>query len=133
MLLRLDFKSEVPIYLQLRNQILLGIGRGDLQPGEHLPAVRQLAQDAGINPMTVSKAYALLKSEGFLDVDRRRGAVVNPPRSEPAAAEKLETRLELTVSEAGLRGVSEREFLDVCRQVYARMKGLNRSVRQGEE
>ena len=79
----MDFKSEVPIYLQLRNQILLGIGRGDLRPGEHLPAVRQLAQDAGINPMTVSKAYALLKREGFLDVDRRRGAVVNPPRNKP--------------------------------------------------
>lgn len=124
MLVRLDFKSEVPIYLQLRNQIVLGIGRGELRTGENLPTVRQLAQDAGVNAMTVSKAYTLLKNEGFISIDRRHGAAVNGAHRENGAAESLEPQLELTVSEAGLRGISESEFLVVCKRVYAKMDGL---------
>lgn len=131
MLIRLDFKSTVPIYLQLRNQIVLGIGRGDLQAGESLPTVRQLAQDAGINTMTADKAYALLKSEGFISVDRRHGATVNPARKEDGAAESLEPQLELLVSEAGLRGISENEFLAVCKRVYAHMGGLKNRPEPG--
>lgn len=124
MIVRLNFKSEIPIYLQLRNQIVLGIGHGELRAGENLPTVRQLAQDAGVNAMTVNKAYTLLKNEGFISIDRRHGATVNGARRENGAAESLEPRLELTVSEAGLRGVSENEFLAVCKRVYAKMDGL---------
>lgn len=124
MLIRLDFKSEVPIYLQIRNQIVLGIGKGDLRAGESLPTVRQFAQDAGVNAMTVNKAYTLLKNEGFISIDRRHGAAVNPARKEDGAAESLEPQLELMVSEAGLKGIRENEFLSICRQVYDRMDGL---------
>lgn len=124
MLVKLDFKSEVPLYLQLRNEIVLSIGRGSLQPGESLPSVRQFAQDAGINTMTVNKAYTLLKSEGFISIDRRHGATVNGVRRENDAAESLESHLELTVSEAGLRGISENEFLALCKHVYSKMDGL---------
>lgn len=124
MLIKLDFKSTVPIYLQLRNQIVLGIGRGDLRAGESLPSVRQLAQDAGINTMTANKAYALLKNEGFLSIDRRHGATVNAVRKEDGAAESLEAQLELVISEAGLKGVPRSQFLSICNRVYGRMKGL---------
>ena len=51
--------SEVPIYQQIRNQIVLGISDGRLKPGEQLPTVRALAGEIGINSMTVNKAYAL--------------------------------------------------------------------------
>ena len=57
MLIQLDMASDIPIYVQLRNQIVMGIGRGELKMGEKLPTVRQLAQDAGVNTMTVNKAY----------------------------------------------------------------------------
>lgn len=124
MLIRLDFKSSVPIYLQLRNQIVLGIGLGDLKAGESMPTVRQLAQDAGINTMTADKAYALLKSEGFISIDRRHGATVNPVRKEDGAAESLEPQLELLVSEAGLKGIRESEFLSICKRMYGRMNGF---------
>ena len=124
MLIRLDFKSEVPIYLQIRNQIVLGIGKGDLRAGESLPTVRQFAQDAGVNAMTVSKAYTLLKNEGFLSIDRRHGATVNPARNEDGAAKSLEPQLELMVSEAGHKGICENEFLSICRRVYDRMDGF---------
>ena len=57
MLITLDTTSSIPIYVQLRNQIVTGIGRGELKAGEHLPTVRQLAADAGVNTMTVNKTY----------------------------------------------------------------------------
>ena len=62
MILSLDMSSDVPIYVQLRNQIVTGIGKGELKAGESLPSVRQMAQDAGINSMTVNKAYQILKA-----------------------------------------------------------------------
>ena len=57
MILKLDMNSTVPIYVQLRNQIVMGIGHGELKEGERLPTVRQLASDAGVNTMTVNKMY----------------------------------------------------------------------------
>lgn len=62
MIIELNTSSDIPIYVQLRNQIVLGIGRGELKEGESLPTVRQMAEDAGINVMTVNKAYGVLKA-----------------------------------------------------------------------
>ena len=64
MIIKISQRSEIPLYLQLRNQIVTGIGKGELKPGESLPTVRQLAADLGINSMTVSNAYQLLPTEG---------------------------------------------------------------------
>ena len=76
MIIELDMNSSIPIYVQLRNQIVMGIGHGELKPGESLPTVRQLAEDAGVNTMTVNKTYQILKTEGYINIDRRHGAVV---------------------------------------------------------
>ena len=70
MIIELDMSSSTPIYVQLRNQIVKGIGKGELKTGEKLPTVRQLASDAGVNTMTVNKAYQILKNEGFIRTDR---------------------------------------------------------------
>lgn len=83
MLLQLDFSSDLPIYLQIRNQIVLGIASGALVPGERLPTIRTLADEAGVNMMTVSKAYQLLKQEGYIRTDRRSGAVAQNRASPP--------------------------------------------------
>ncbi len=64
MIISLDYRSDIPIYLQIRNEIVKGIGTGGLKFGEQLPTVRSLAADTGVNAMTVNKAYALLKSQG---------------------------------------------------------------------
>ena len=82
MIIKINMQSEIPIYLQLRNEIVKGIGRGEFEPGESLPTVRQMATDLGINTMTVSKAYQLLKTEGFLETDRRKGTTICYPTSE---------------------------------------------------
>lgn len=79
MIIELDMSSSTPIYVQLRNQIVKGIGKGELKTGEKLPTVRQLASDAGVNTMTVNKAYQILKNEGFIRTDRRLGAFGQNP------------------------------------------------------
>ena len=60
-LLEIDFNSEEAIYMQLRNQIILGIATSRLQDGDTLPSVRQMAECIGINMHTVNKAYSLLR------------------------------------------------------------------------
>ena len=123
MLIQLNNGSEIPIYVQLRNQIVTGIGRGDLKEGERLPTVRQLAQDAEVNTMTVNKAYQLLKTEGFITIDRRRGATVSPvQQSDRRYREKLEAELELLSAEARMKGLEQTEFLELCERVFAGMQ-----------
>ena len=79
MIISLDMSSETPIYVQLRNQIVTGIGRGELRAGESLPSVRQMARDAGVNTMTVNKTYQILKAEGFIEIDRVKEPRFCPP------------------------------------------------------
>lgn len=89
MILKLDFDCEIPIYQQIRNQIVLAAARGELQPGERLPSMRTLAEQSGINMMTVNKAYQLLKQEGILTIDRRSGARITADGHEQAAASHI--------------------------------------------
>lgn len=123
MLLQLDFSSDLPIYLQIRNQIVLGIASGALVPGECLPTIRTLADEAGVNMMTVSKAYQLLKQEGYIRTDRRSGAVVSGNFSaQHGLTASMQDSLRLTVSEAKLQGVPCEEFLAFCRALYDETK-----------
>ena len=117
MLLHLDFTVETPIYQQIRNEIVRRIAWNELHPGDLLPPIRTLAEDLGINMMTVSKAYSLLKQEGYLQADRRAGTRVCVPHQEPLPQE-LQRRLELAVSEAKVSGASLESVLDLCRAVY---------------
>lgn len=59
MIVEIDFNSDEAIYIQLRNQIIIGIATERLREGETLPSVRQLADDIGINMHTVNKAYSV--------------------------------------------------------------------------
>ena len=77
MYVSIDFNSDEAIYLQLCNQIILGIAMEEFHEGDVLPSVRQLADNIGINMHTVNKAYTVLKQEGFVKLDRRRGAVIS--------------------------------------------------------
>lgn len=114
MIIQLRYDSDVPLYLQIRNEILRGIATGALSLGEDLPTVRQLAQDAGINPMTVNKAYVLLKKEGYVQTDRRRGAKVasHMPQGKSLDEASLEA-LTLFLCEAKLAGMSEEGILEL--------------------
>ena len=104
MLLTFDFTGDVPLYLQIRNQIVMGIGSGSLQPGEKLPTVRALAEESGVNTMTVSKAYNLLKQEGYITTDRRKGATVCAKAVTGQVKQETKTNLKLCLSELKAAG-----------------------------
>ena len=118
MIIELDMNSSTPIYVQLRNQIVMGIGRGELKLGESLPTVRQLAQDIGVN-----KAYQILKTEGYIKIDRRHGAIVSDNIDmDIVFREKLENELELLLAEAAINGMDKRDFLSMCNEIYSKIK-----------
>ena len=118
MLLKLDFGSDRPIYLQIRDQIVLGVARGELAPGEKLPTIRALAEECGINMMTASKAYQLLKQEGVITTDRRSGAVVAARDGVAGPSRETLDGLRLRLGELRLAGVSLDEALELCRKLY---------------
>lgn len=123
MIIELDLNSSTPIYVQLRNQIVMGIGRGELKLGESLPTVRQLAQDIGVNTMTGNKAYQILKTEGYIKIDRRHGAIVSDNIDmDIVFREKLENELELLLAEAAINGMDKRDFLSMCNEIYSKIK-----------
>lgn len=122
MLFRLDFQSGIPIYKQIRDQVVLAVADGQLLPGERLPTTRALAEDAGVNVMTVSKAYQRLKSEGYLVTDRRNGAVVCAPSGRKCLSDLQLSQLRLLAGEAKAAGLSQEEFLAQCQAAFAEME-----------
>ncbi len=118
MLLKLDFASDVPIYMQIRNEIVVAIAEGSLTAGTQLPTIRALAAEAGINMMTVSKAYQMLKQEGYIETDRRSGAMVKGAGAKRDLSNSALSYLKVIVSEAKLSGMSRDELLCLCREYY---------------
>ena len=115
MIIAINEYSDVPIYIQIRNQIVLGISDGRLAFGEQLPTVRALAEEIGVNFMTVNKAYQMLKQEGYIYTDRRNGARVRERMelSKDIPTETKET-LQGVISEAKVRGITKEEFYELC-------------------
>ena len=120
MLLKINFESDIPIYIQIKNQVIHGIALGSLKPGEILPSVRQLASDIGINMHTVNKSYSLLKSEGYIVVDRRRGATVLPIRtsSDPIFKEEMTEDLMTLIASSICKGLKEEEFIELSKNIF---------------
>ena len=79
MILSIDQRSDEPLYLQIRDQVIEAIARGELVPGQALPSVRSLASDLGINLHTVNKAYSVLRDEGYVLMRGRSGAYIADP------------------------------------------------------
>ena len=98
MYIEIDFNSDEALYLQLRNQIIIGIATSQYQEGDTLPSVRQLADTIGINMHTVNKAYSVLKQEGFVKVDRRKGAVISVDIDKLQAIEELKKDLQVVLA-----------------------------------
>ena len=119
MIIRIDELSDVPIYQQIRNQIVMGISDGSLSPGEQLPTVRALALELGINIMTVSKAYQQLKLEGYIMTDRKNGARVRIEiDKQKGISGQNRTELKRIVSEARLSGVTKSELITLVEELY---------------
>lgn len=123
MFIQIDQTSEMPIYQQLRNQIVAGIAEGQLAPGDGLPSVRSLAADLGINLHTVNRAYALLRDEGYVLMRGRAGAMVAPPPGGDAAKKRLADGLFLLVAEFKAAGGGRSVLEDMVRREIDRAYG----------
>lgn len=106
--LRIDLASAQPVYEQIVSGLRALLVSGEFASGEQLPTVRQLAVDLGIHHNTVAEAYRVLAEEGWLDLRRRRGAVVldrREPKSTPEAKQDFRKRLEELIAKAITNGV----------------------------
>ncbi len=124
MILEVDFNSEEALYIQLRNQIIVGIATNRLKEGESLPSVRQLAESIGINIHTVNKAYTVLKQEGFVKVDRRRGAVIAIDADRISDLEQMRESLRVILARASCRNISREEVHALIDEIYEEYGGL---------
>ena len=114
MLITIKPDSDIPIYLQLREQIISGIASGQLNPGDHLPSVRQMAGDLGINMHTVNKAYAFLQADGYVRVLGRRGVVIaDPPVPSLETIKETEIELKRILNEAKARGLTRETIMEL--------------------
>lgn len=118
MLIEIDFNSEEAIYVQLRNQIIMGIATSHIHEGDTLPSVRQLAENIGINMHTVNKAYNVLKQEGFLQLDRRRGAVICIDVNKLQAMLDMKEQLRILLAKGSLKGITRDEVHELVDEIY---------------
>ena len=118
MFIEIDFNSDQAIYMQLRDQIIMGIASSRVQEGEMLPSVRQLADTIGINMHTVNKAYTVLKQEGYVKVDRRRGVMVAVDIDRMRAIEEIREDLLVTLAKASCKNISGEEVHALIDEIY---------------
>lgn len=126
-LLRIDLSSGVPVYRQIVDSLRALLVEGVLQPGDLLPPVRQLAVDLGIHFNTVADAYRLLAEEGWLELKRRRGALVversRPHPPDLAKKQAFSRRLRELVAEVQSAGVS---IPHIVRELRLLAEGLDK-------
>lgn len=118
MLIQIDFNSDEAIYMQLRNQIIMGIATSRLKEGETLPSVRQLADTIGINMHTVNKAYAVLRQEGFVTIDRRKGAVICIDVDKIKAIQEMRENLMVVLAKGCCKNITREEAHALIDEIY---------------
>lgn len=124
MIIEIDFNSEEALYLQLRNQIILGIATSRFQEGDSLPSVRQLADSIGINMHTVNKAYTVLKQEGFVKVDRRKGAVIAVDIDKLRTLNEIRKELLVILARCSCKNIAKDEIHALIDEIYEYYGGL---------
>lgn len=124
MIIELDFNSDEALYIQLHNQIIVGIATTRLKEGDALPSVRQLAEMVGINMHTVNKAYTILKQEGYVKVDRRKGAVIAVDIDKIQAVENMRKELRVLLAKGSCKNISRQEVHALIDEIYEDYGGL---------
>ncbi|ELC8441242.1 GntR family transcriptional regulator [Clostridium perfringens] len=119
MIVELDFESDIPIYIQLKNEIIKLLANKTLVNGDSLPSVRSFASQLGINLHTVNKTYSLLKDEGYIKLDRRTGAVVSIDfLSNEKFKENLKTDMQNYINECIVRNISKEDFIKIAESLF---------------
>lgn len=118
MIIQIDFNSDEAIYMQLRNQIIMGIATAELAEGDSLPSVRQLAEEIGINMHTVNKAYAVLREEGIIHLDRRRGAVIAIDMDKLQALEDMKSSLRVVLAKGRCKNITKEDVYELVDEIF---------------
>ena len=118
MIIEIDFNSDEAIYMQLRNRIIMGIATAELREGDSLPSVRSLADNIGINMHTVNKAYSVLKQEGFIQLDRRRGAVIAVDIDKLQALEDMTRNLRIILAKGCCKNITKEEVHGLVEEIF---------------
>lgn len=129
MFIEIESNSDVPIYLQLAHQLMEGIVRGELKPGDSLPSVRAFASDLGMNMHTVNKTYHYLEEKEFIQIVAKSGVIIQPsgiPKATEEEKQKLEAQLRPVITEGLVRKLSEEELVEVVRK-------LVQNIEEGKE
>nr|WP_291234679.1 GntR family transcriptional regulator [Frisingicoccus sp.] len=124
MIIKIDFNSDEALYIQLRNQIIMGIATSQLTVGDSLPSVRQLADNIGINMHTVNKAYSVLRQEGYIKLDRRKGAVVAIDYDQVVATGQIMTMLQSVLAEAICKDIHRDDIHAMVDEIYDEFERL---------
>ena len=118
MLIEIDFNSDEAIYMQLTNQIIMGIATSRLREGDALPSVRQLADTIGINMHTVNRAYSVLRQEGFVTIDRRKGAVVCIDVDKMKALQEMKENLTVLLAKGCCKNITKEEVHELIDEIF---------------
>ena len=118
MIIEIDFNSSEALYLQLCNQIIRGIATSKIREGDLLPSVRQMADDIGINMHTVNKAYTILKQEGYVRVDQRRGTIVSVDIDRLKTLAELKRELQVTLAKGSCKNITKEEIHQLIEEIY---------------
>lgn len=118
MLIKIDFNSDEAIYMQLCNQIIMGIATSRIQEGDSLPSVRNLAEEIGINMHTVNKAYAVLREEGIIRLDRRHGAVIAIDMNKLQAMEDMKRQLSVVLAKGRCKNITKEDVYSLVDEIF---------------
>lgn len=118
MLIEIDFNSDEAIYIQLRNQIIMGIATERIRVGDTLPSVRQMADIIGINMHTVNKAYSVLREEGLLTLDRRKGAIVVIDCDKAKVLEEMKDSLRIVLARGRCKNITCEEIHELIDEIF---------------
>ena len=117
LILQIDFRSGLPIYIQIVNQIQAQIASGILKPGDQLPTVRALAEEVRVNFNTVARAYRILDEARIISTQQGRGTYITeipPPKiTEKLRKDALEALTQRYISEAERLGFSKGEIIEI--------------------
>ena len=118
MIIEVDFNSDEAIYIQLCNQIIMGIATSGIHEGDSLPSVRRLADTIGVNMHTVNKAYSVLKREGYISLDKRRGAVISLDIDKLEELQVMKRQLQIVLARGCCKNISRQEVHELVDEIF---------------
>ena len=118
MIIEVDFNSDEAIYIQLCNQIIMGIATSVIHEGDSLPSVRRLADTIGVNMHTVNKAYSVLKREVYISLDKRRGAVISLDIDKLEELQVMKRQLQIVLARGCCKNISRQEVHELVDEIF---------------